>query len=91
MEIKFTSTIRRCTTNVFFLKCLLAITQLLHVTCNTFKSKWVLRSQRGKQMKNSRRPGFFFVICIQEVKKLVLSTFTLIAELAERSLQSVAP
>ena len=43
-----------------------------------FKSKYVLWSQRGKQKKNSRRPGFFFVICMQEVKKLVLSMFTLI-------------
>ena len=26
---------------------------------------------------NSRRPGFFFVICRQEVKRLVLNIFTL--------------
>ena len=45
---------------------------------NMFKSKYVLWSQHGKQKKNSRRPGFFFVLCMQEIKKLVLSMFTLI-------------
>ena len=46
--------------------------------CYMFKSKCILWSQHGKQMKNSRRSGLLFVICIQEVKKLVLSMFTLI-------------